>query len=61
MTREEHSIARNNVAGLEGLDIARDDIVYVNQLFSTIADDFDGMFFSLLVETLKLLFLLPVI
>ena len=35
----------------------RQHIIYVNQLFFAIVDDFDGTFFFLLVQNLKLLFL----
>ena len=49
VTREEYSIAGNNVAGLEQHDIAHDNVVYVDQLFSTITENLDEAVFSLLV------------
>ena len=49
VTREEYSIAGNNVAGLEQHDIAHDNVVYVDQLFSAITEGLDEALFSLLV------------
>jgi hypothetical protein len=61
VTREEYPIAGDNLAGLEEDDIAHDNVVYGDQLFSAIADNLDEAFFSLLVEGLELFLFLPII
>jgi hypothetical protein len=61
VTREEYSIAGNNVAGLEQHYIAHDNVVYVDQLFSAITENLDEAIFSLVVQSLELFLFLPVI
>ena len=60
MTREKDAVAWHNFAGLK-YNITHNNAVDIDHLLFAITDDLDDAFFSLLIEHLELLLLLPVV
>jgi hypothetical protein len=61
VTAEEDTVDGDNLSWLEQADITDDDILDVDDHFTTASDDLDGTVVSLLVELFELSFLLPII